>query len=74
MTQDGILFTQWFFSEFWRFFNSWHIPGTSMTPAAFFLTCIIIPLALKFILSVVSGIRSGSGAFDTVRVINKKIK
>lgn len=56
MTQDGITFISWFFREFWRFFNSWYIPGTAISPAGALFGFIAIPLALKFILSVANGI------------------
>lgn len=56
MTSDGLRFIQWFFSEFWKLFNSWYIPGTAITPAAAMFGLIAIPLALKTILSIVRGI------------------
>lgn len=56
MTQDGLTFIQWFFSQFWRFFTSFYIPGTAITPAAAMFGLVAIPLALKTILSVVKGI------------------
>lgn len=62
MTSDGITFISWFFQTFWIFFNSWKIPGTGLTPAAFFIGSSVLIMALKFILSVVSQVRIGSSS------------
>lgn len=34
MTSDALLIVQFLFTSIWRFFTSWYIPGTKITPAA----------------------------------------
>lgn len=34
MTQEAFTFLSSFFSNVWRIFSSWFIPGTAITPAA----------------------------------------
>lgn len=36
------------FSAFWSLFNSWHIPGTQMTPASLFFLYLVASLTLRF--------------------------
>lgn len=40
-TGDFILVVQFLFSEVWRFFNSWHFPGTNITPASWFFFSLV---------------------------------
>lgn len=54
MTNEAYQIVQWFFATFWRFFNSWHIPGTGMTPAALFFLCAFVPLSLKLVSSIIN--------------------
>lgn len=39
MTAEALTFVSSFFADIWKFFNSWKLPGTNVTPAAwaFFL-------------------------------------
>lgn len=46
MTADALLVLQTLFKSIWMLFNSWYIPGTNVTPAAFF----IFLLCARFIL------------------------
>lgn len=50
MTSDALMVVQFLFQSIWRFFNSWHIPGTAVTPAMFFIFSIFFVFVLKFIL------------------------
>ena len=36
MTSDALLVVNFLFTSIWGFFTSWYIPGTNVTPAAFF--------------------------------------
>lgn len=44
MTADALLVVRFLFTQIWRFFNSWYIPGTNVTPAgmAYFLAASIL--------------------------------
>lgn len=46
MTADAMLVVRFIFTSVWRFFNSWYIPGTNVTPAgmAYFLVASIFLL------------------------------
>lgn len=48
MTGDGLAVVQALFSVIWRLFTSWHIPGTTVTPAAAFLFFMAVGIGLKF--------------------------
>lgn len=48
MTQDAIDFTTWFFENIWYFFNSWKIPGTNTTPAAWLYVIVIVVVFLSW--------------------------
>lgn len=60
MSADAILIVQFLFQTIWRFFNSWYIPGTNVTPAAmaFFL------LVSAFVLRSLGYLLNRAGAFD----------
>lgn len=55
MTADGLLVLQTLFGTVWRLFTSWHIPGTAVTPGAFFLFLLFAAFVLRFLKSVFSG-------------------
>lgn len=59
MTADAIMIVEFLFSAIWRFFTSWYIPGTNVTPAAmaFFL------LLSAFVLRTLAYILARAGAF-----------
>lgn len=52
MTSDGLQIVQFLFTQIWRFFTEWKIPGTDTTPGAFFMFLILAGIGLKFIISV----------------------
>lgn len=37
MTADAVSVVQLIFTTIWTLFNSWHIPGTNVTPAMMFI-------------------------------------
>lgn len=49
MTADALLVVQTLFTTIWSLFTSWHIPGTAVTPAAFFLFLLFASFGLRFI-------------------------
>ena len=48
MTADALLVLQTLFQSIWMLFNSWYIPGTNVTPAAFF----IFLICARFVLAI----------------------
>lgn len=65
MTQYGYQFATWFFENFFRFFTGWRIPGTKMSPAAFFLFTSFIGLVLRFLIQVINRQRGPSSSSFT---------
>lgn len=52
MTADVLLVVRFIFTQIWRFFNSWYIPGTNVTPAGmayFLLGSVLIIRIVKFV-------------------------
>lgn len=49
MTADALSVLRFLFGTIWRIFNSWYIPGTATTPAAFLLFCMFAGLSLRFL-------------------------
>lgn len=47
MSSDAILVLRTLFEVIWKLFTSWHIPGTRVTPAAWFFFVLGCVLALK---------------------------
>lgn len=47
MTRDAFFFLSTLFSNIWRLFNSWYIPGTNVTPGAFSLSLLFIYLVTR---------------------------
>lgn len=66
MTRDAFLFLSTFFSNIWRLFNSWYIPGTNVTPGAFSLGLLFIYLITRRLgrLLFVGGVMSERGSDD----------
>lgn len=55
MTADALLVLQTLFGSIWSIFTSWHIPGTAVTLAAFFLFLLFSAFVIRFIKSLFSG-------------------
>lgn len=47
MTADALLVVQTLFGTIWTLFTSWYIPGTAVTPAAFFLFLMFAGFGLR---------------------------
>lgn len=43
------------FTQLWRLFTSWHIPGTVVTPAAFLLAILFAAVFLRIFAEFVKG-------------------
>lgn len=52
MTDDAILVVQAIFSNVWRLFNSWYIPGTNVTPAVALFGLAFVSVVMRFLKSV----------------------
>lgn len=50
MSDDAILVLECLFQTIWSLFTSWHIPGTDVTPASFFLFLISAGIGLRYVL------------------------
>lgn len=53
MTSTGLQVVQCIFSNAWRLFNSWHVPGTNVSPAMWFVFLLVIPMGIKLVLAIV---------------------
>ena len=62
MTSDGFVFTQTFFTQFWRFYTCFYIPGTNLTPAALSIGIIVLVFGIKFIRRISSAMLSTGGS------------
>lgn len=49
MNDAGLQFYLGFIPQIWRFYVSWYIPGTYMTPAEFSLTLLAFSLVIRYI-------------------------
>lgn len=47
MTSDALEFYQAFIPQIWRFFVSWQIPGTFLTPASLGFFLLAIPIVFR---------------------------
>lgn len=47
MASDTVLTISFIFSSIWRFFTSWYIPGTNVTPAAFAIFCLAVAFVIR---------------------------
>lgn len=74
MTDEAILVLDCLFQTIWRFFTSWYIPGTNVTPAVMFLFLGAAGIGLRFVcrfLDIGGGV-SASGAAKSVKTIKSK--
>lgn len=58
MTDDALLVVESLFSTIWRFFNSWYIPGTNVTPAVAFFGILFFVVAWRVLSYYLSGMFS----------------
>lgn len=50
MTSDALLVVECLFDTIWQLFTSWHIPGTSISPAMCFMFYAAANISLRFFL------------------------
>lgn len=55
---DFVRILNFVFTDLWRFFVSWHIPGTTVTPAAWALASLVLVKVIQ-IIRVLYGIHQG---------------
>lgn len=49
MTQDAFTILSVLMSTLWKFFNSWYLPGTNVTPAGFMLLVAFLAVTIRFL-------------------------
>lgn len=49
MTNDALSVVGAIFSNIFRLFNSWYIPGTNVTPAVLFFGILFVTLAFRIV-------------------------
>lgn len=64
MTSNGLEIVTCIFSNAWKLFNSWHIPGTNVSPAMWFVFLLVIPMGIKMVL----GILGMTGVFSAYNI------
>lgn len=64
MTSNAILAVRTIFSESWRLFTSWHIPGTSVSPASWLVFAVVFYIGIKMVMGIL-GMTAVFGTFDT---------
>lgn len=49
MTGEVLTLMTGLFAQFWRLFTSWHVPGTNLTPAGWFLFLLSAGVLFRFL-------------------------
>lgn len=49
MSSDAILVLKCVFGNIFRFFNSWYIPGTNVTPGTAAFGCLFLSVVFRFV-------------------------
>lgn len=49
MTNDALLVVECLFGTIWKFFNSWYIPGTNVTPAVMMFGFLFLKIVFRFV-------------------------
>ena len=49
MTEDALAVVTCIFSNIWRLFNSWYIPGTNVTPAVAMFGCLFVFIVFRWV-------------------------
>lgn len=65
MTNDALAVLNCLFQTIWSLFTTWHIPGTNVTPAGFFLFLISAGIGLRYALMILH--RPNNGVSSAVR-------
>lgn len=68
MTNDAILAIQCIFTQTWRLFTSWHIPGTNISPASWAIFAVVFYIGLKMVFGIL-GMTSVFGTFESSQAI-----
>lgn len=72
MTNDFRMAVSCIFTQFWRLFTSWYIPGTNVTPAEFALFILFTSVLFRFLGDISKGALSGrstqTGAHGSIRI------
>ena len=83
MTDDSILVLKCVFGNIFRFFNSWYIPGTNVTPGTAAFGCLFLSVVFRFVgqaLGILASspgsgsdsVSSGSDVSDVPRIGGKR--
>lgn len=68
MTSNAIMAIRCIFEQTWRLFNSWHIPGTNISPASWLIFAVVFFIGLKMVFGIL-GMTSVFGAYETSSAI-----
>lgn len=49
LTNDALLVVECLFGTIWKFFNSWYIPGTNVTPAVMMFGFLFLRIVFRFV-------------------------
>lgn len=49
LTNDALLVVECLFKTIWKFFNSWYIPGTNVTPAVMMFGFLFLKIVFRFV-------------------------
>lgn len=47
MTNEAVSFLSGFFNSVWKLYNSWKLPGTNVTPIAWALFLLLMPVFIR---------------------------
>lgn len=64
MTSAGLQALSCIFENAWKLFTSWHIPGTNVSPAMWFMFLLVIPMGFKMVF----GILGMTGVFSSYSI------
>lgn len=63
MSNDALAVLDCLFHTIWSLFTSWHIPGTDVTPASFFLFLISAGIGFRYVLSFLHSPNASASSF-----------
>lgn len=49
LSNDALLVVECLFGTIWKFFNSWYIPGTNVTPAVMMFGFLFLKIVFRFV-------------------------
>lgn len=71
MTEDALLVLQSLGGMIWRFFTSWHIPGTNVTPGMIGIFYLIADISLNFMHRMFDSPPSSGSVARSTKIITK---